>query len=65
VAVDEGQDLGLGLHHLNAHAWTGSTALALRWLEIVDTMEPVGESNETTHWFHRNDVIYHRLGVVH
>ncbi len=65
VVVDEGQDLGLGLHHLNAHAWTGSTALALRWLEIVDTMEPVGESNETTHWFHRNDVIHHRLGVVH
>ena len=63
--VDEGQDLGLGLHHLNAHAWTGSTALALQWLDIVDTMEPVGGANETTRWFHRNDVVHHRIGIVH
>lgn len=65
VVVDEGQDLGLGLHHLNALTWSGNTALTLRWLDIIDTMEPVGQHNETTRWFHRNDVVHHRLAVLH
>ena len=62
---DEGQDLGLGVHQLSALAWTPSIALEMRWLNITDTMAPFGEHNETTHWFHRNDVVQHRFGVFH
>ncbi len=65
VAIDEGQDLGLGLHHLNALTWTPSVALDMRWEAIVDTVEPVGQSNESTRWYHRNDLVHHQIGVFH
>ena len=63
--VDEGQELGLGLYRLNSLAWTPSDAVELRWLNITDTQAPFGESNQTTHWFHRNDMVEHRIGLFH
>lgn len=63
--IDEGQDLGLGLHRLSASAWTPSTELDMRWIDIIDTMEPTGEANQTTRWFHRNDVVHHHIGIYH
>lgn len=63
--VDEGQELGLGLHRLTASAWTASVDLDMRWVNITDTMEPIGESNLTTRWFHRNDVVHHQIGIYH
>ena len=65
TVVDEGQDLGLGLTHLNALRWAPSVMLEMRWEQIVDTVEPEGQANETTRWFHRNDLVYHRIGIVH
>ena len=62
---DEGQDLGLGLYQLSAQQWTPSTVLDMRWLTIEDTMKPYGDHNETTRWFHRNDVVHHQIGVFH
>ena len=62
---DEGQDIGIGLHQLNALAWTPSTDLEMRWRNITDTVAPFGDANETTHWFHRNDVAAHEIGIYH
>ena len=63
--VDEGQELGLGLYRLSSLAWTASDAVELRWLNITDTQAPFGDSNQTTHWFHRNDMVEHRIGLFH
>ena len=62
---DEGQDLGLGLHQLNELAWQPSTDIELRWLNITDTQAPFGENDGTTYWFHRNEMVHHRIGVFH
>ena len=62
---DEGQDLGLGLFQLSSISWTPSVDLALRWLNITDATLPVGDANETTRWYHRNDLVHHELGVFH
>ena len=62
---DEGQDLGLGLYQLNELAWQPSTDIELRWLNITDTQAPFGENDGTTYWFHRNEMVHHRIGVFH
>mgnify|MGYP001260253671 FL=1 len=63
--LDEGQDLGLGLYRLSALSWVASDDVELRWLNITDTQAPFGQHNESTHWFHRNDVVHHRMGLYH
>ena len=63
--LDEGQDLGLGLYQLNELAWQPSTDIELRWLNITDTQAPFGENDGTTYWFHRNEMVHHRIGVFH
>ena len=63
--IDEGQDLGLGLHRLGLLEWEPSDAVELRWLNITDTQAPFGETNGITHWFHRNDMVEHRVGLFH
>jgi hypothetical protein len=63
--IDEGQDLGLGLHQLPMQRWVPNVALDLRWINITDTTAPYGEHNQTTYWFHRSEVISHQLGVFH
>ena len=63
--IDEGQDLGLGLYRLGLLEWEPSDAVELRWLNITDTQAPFGDSNQTTHWFHRNDMVEHRVGLFH
>ena len=34
-------------------------------MNISDTTAPYGDANETTRWFHRNDVVHHRIGIYH
>ncbi|RJU96597.1 MAG: hypothetical protein DWC10_06295 [Candidatus Poseidoniales archaeon] len=63
--IDEGQDLGLGLYRLSATTWVPSVDLEMRWMNISDTTAPYGDANETTRWFHRNDVVHHRIGIYH
>ena len=63
--LDEGQDLGLGLYQLNELTWQPSTDIELRWLNITDTQAPFGENDGTTYWFHRNEMVHHRIGVFH
>ncbi len=62
---DEGQDLGLGLYQLSGLSWLPSSDVEVRWLNITDTQAPFGESDGSTYWFHRNDVVHHRIGVFH
>jgi hypothetical protein len=62
---DEGQDLGLGLYQLNTLSWEASDTIDLRWLNITDTQAPYGQHNESTYWFHRNDVVNHTMGLYH
>ena len=63
--LDEGQDLGLGLYRLSALSWEASDTVELRWLNITDTQAPYGQYNGSTYWFHRNDVVNHRMGLYH
>ncbi len=63
--VDEGQPLGLGLFRLNQWSWSAANQLDLRWVNITDTTAPTGLNSNGTHWFHRNDVIHHTLGLYH
>lgn len=63
--LDEGQDLGLGLYRLSALSWEASDTVELRWLNITDTQAPYGQDNGSTYWFHRNDVVNHRMGLYH
>ena len=63
--IDEGQDVGLGLYHLSSLAWTASDDVELRWIDITDLQSPHGQTDGTTHWFHRNDPVQHRIGLYH
>ncbi|MAH41118.1 MAG: hypothetical protein CMO41_02585 [Verrucomicrobiales bacterium] len=63
--IDEGQDVGLGLYRLSSLAWTASDDVELRWIDITDLQSPHGQTDGTTHWFHRNDPVQHRIGLYH
>ncbi|MFZ8906778.1 MAG: hypothetical protein ACO2Y2_05420 [Poseidonia sp.] len=63
--IDEGQDVGLGLYRLSSLAWTASDDVELRWIDITDLQSPFGQTDGSTHWFHRNDPVQHRIGLYH
>ena len=63
--IDEGQDVGLGLYRLSRLAWTASDDVQMRWIDIIDLEAPFGQTDGTTHWFHRNDRVEHRVGLYH
>ena len=65
VVFDEGQDLGLGLDTLTGLSWQPGTALSMRWRSVTDLTLPEGQFNQTTRWFHRNDIVMHDIGLYH